>query len=123
MKGAIVLIPVARVEHLILAYGERFLGRVFTRDERRDCRGRRDMSERLAARLAAKQAARRCLPDRPRLISIRVETDAAGAPTLRVDPEPNGRLFVSISHDGGVSGAAVFVEPGERIAAEGGGLP
>jgi holo-[acyl-carrier-protein] synthase len=110
VKGAVVLVPVARVEGLVRAYGDRFLRRVFSPQERGACCGRRDEAERLAARLAAKQAARRCFAHPPRLTAIRVETDAAGAPHLEIDPAPGARVFVSLSHDGGVAGAAVLME-------------
>ena len=113
MKGAVVLVPVDRVERIIRRFGERFLRRAFTPAERATCEGRRNAAERLAARLAAKAAARKALPDRPcpfRFIGI--STDAAGAPRISLPGVPDAHLFVSLSHDGGVAAAAVFVDPG-----------
>ena len=113
MKGAVVLVPVDRVERLTRRFGERFLRRAFTPGERADCEGRRNAAERLAARLAAKAAARKALPDR--LLSFRsiaISTEAGGAPRISVPGVPAARLFVSLSHDGGVAAAAVFIDPG-----------
>ncbi len=67
----------------------------------------------MAARLAAKTAARRLFPDRRlALRAIQVLRGEHGAPRISVPGVPDARVFVSLSHDGGVAAAAVFVEPG-----------
>jgi len=112
MRGAVVLLSVDRVARMARRHGERFLARAFTPEERAECEGRR-APERLAARLAAKAAARKALPDlRPPLRAIRVLRGEGGAPRISVPGVPDSNLFVSLSHDGGVAAAAVFVEPG-----------
>jgi holo-[acyl-carrier protein] synthase len=113
-RAAVVLLDVARVERLRDRFGRRFLDRIFTPEERRACEGRRNEGERLACRLAAKQAARRILPRRPpawRALGVR--TDASGAPTLEGEALEDGRLLLSLSHDGGVAAAAVVMEEPE----------
>jgi holo-[acyl-carrier protein] synthase len=63
--------------------------------------------ERLAARFAAKEAARKALGGKgPSLTSIEVRTDADGAPSLWLDGQPSG-LACSLSHDAGVAMAVV----------------
>jgi holo-[acyl-carrier protein] synthase len=47
---------VARIQHALQRFGERFLKRVFTPDEVRYCTLKQNASERLAARFAAKEA-------------------------------------------------------------------
>jgi len=57
-SSGIDLIEVQRIEFAIARYGERFLGRVFTRSELAYCRGR---PHQLAARFAAKEAVSKAL--------------------------------------------------------------
>jgi holo-[acyl-carrier-protein] synthase len=107
-----VFLSVDRVARLARRHGERFLGRAFTAEERADCEGRLG-PERMAARLAAKAALRKALPERHLpLRAIRIRRGAGGAPRLYVPGMAGSSLFVSLSHDGGVAAAAVFVEPG-----------
>jgi holo-[acyl-carrier protein] synthase len=58
LVSGIDLIEVDRIESVIARYGERFLGRVFTRGELAYCRGR---PHQLAARFAAKEAVSKAL--------------------------------------------------------------
>ncbi|MFQ5457633.1 MAG: ACP synthase [Myxococcota bacterium] len=112
MGAAVVLVDVARVERILGRHRVRFLGRVFSPEEREACAGARNESERLAARLAAKLAARRVLPEQflpLRCVSVR--GGAGDAPVLAIDPPPPGKAFVSLAHDGGVAAAAVVLEP------------
>jgi holo-[acyl-carrier protein] synthase len=63
--------------------------------------------ERLAARFAAKEAARKALGGRgPSLTEIEVRTGEDGAPTLWIGGAPS-RLACSLSHDAGVALAVV----------------
>ncbi len=52
------LIDIARIREAIDRHGERFVSRIFTEAEQRDCRGR---SASLAARFAAKEAVSKAL--------------------------------------------------------------
>lgn len=96
-----------------LARRQHFRSRVFTPRELSDARrggvgeGTVTEHERLAARFAAKEAARKALGD----LSLgfhdtEVRTDARGAPTLYVRGEPSS-LTLSLSHDGDVAFAVV----------------
>jgi holo-[acyl-carrier protein] synthase len=58
LRTGVDLIEVARVEAAVLRYGERFLQRVFTAQERADAGGR---AQSLAARFAAKEAVAKAL--------------------------------------------------------------
>jgi phosphopantetheine--protein transferase-like protein len=72
--------------------------------------------ERLAARFAAKEAARKALRARgPGLLAVEVRTAEDGAPELWVDGRPTG-LACSLSHDGGVA-LAVVVATADAVAA------
>ena len=56
------IVKVERVAHSIEEYGERYLTRVFTKEEREYCEGRaKRRSEHYAGRFAAKEAALKCL--------------------------------------------------------------
>jgi holo-[acyl-carrier protein] synthase len=71
LRTAVVLLEVARVEALLARFGARFLERIFTPEEQQGCLGRRNEAERLACRLAAKQAVRRVLARRPWVWPVR----------------------------------------------------
>ncbi len=93
-----------------------FLFRVLTRAERRDCvRGDLTLDhpvarERIAARFAAKEAARKALGTELRLRDVEVRS-VGGAPRLWVRGEPS-EAAVSLSHDAGVAIAFVVVPEG-----------
>jgi holo-[acyl-carrier protein] synthase len=71
--------------------------------------------ERLAARFAAKEAARKALRGRgPALLAVEVRTDHDGAPELWVDGRRTA-LACSLSHDAGVA-MAVVVATAETVA-------
>lgn len=91
------------------------LTRVFTDIEIRDARrgGARPGSPteraRLAARFAAKEAARKALGNlRLPFHATEVRTGANGAPTLYLNGEP-AHASLSLSHDGGVAMAVVAI--------------
>ncbi len=55
------LIEVPRIAHSIERYGDRFLERIFTREEIAYCRARASFAESFAARFAAKEAGAKAL--------------------------------------------------------------
>jgi holo-[acyl-carrier protein] synthase len=78
------LVHTDQVREAVLIHGERYLTRVYTEQERRDCGSD---PRALAARFAAKEAAMKALglDDEPlpwRAIGVR--TDACGAPSLEL---------------------------------------
>jgi holo-[acyl-carrier protein] synthase len=120
------LVEVARVEAAIARFGERFLARVFTPEERRYCEARANKMERYAARFAAKEAGMKALGTglsrgiswqdlevrrepghRPTLLFCRKAAEIAAA--LGVS-----RVSVSLSHTGGHAIAQVIIEGSER---------
>lgn len=61
IRTGVDLIEIARVRRAVERWGQRFLRRVFTADELRDCGGRIVRYSSLAARWAAKEAAAKAL--------------------------------------------------------------
>lgn len=55
------LVEIARIEHSVDRYGERFLDRVYTAAEKAYCQRKRKAAESLAARFAAKEAGAKAL--------------------------------------------------------------
>ncbi len=82
LRVGVDLIEVARVQLALARHGERFLARVFTPGERLYCA---DRPERLAVRLAAKEAAAKALGTGigdVRWIEIEIIGDERGRPSL-----------------------------------------
>jgi holo-[acyl-carrier protein] synthase len=79
---------VPRIAESIARFGDRFLQRVFTADEIRYCRSKKNSSERFAARFAAKEAAMKALGtgQRQGVIwrNIEVAHAPGGRPVLRL---------------------------------------
>lgn len=81
------LIEVDRIETAVTRYGDRFLDRVFTRDELAYCRGR---PHQLAARFAAKEAVSKVLGtgiqhrDGVAWQEIQIASDDRGKPFLQL---------------------------------------
>lgn len=114
------LVPVARIEQMISKHGDRFLERVFTRDERTEAdRMVRRRGERYAARFAAKEAVLKALgtglSGGITWQDIDVRRTAAGAPFVEfsgVAAEKASELGLcswrlSLSHSGGLAIASV----------------
>ncbi len=80
------LVDIARIDALLAKHEDRFQERVFTPAEIAHSQGRRNRSQHLAARFAAKEAAMKALgtglDQGVSWQDIEVVTDAAGAPTL-----------------------------------------
>lgn len=116
------LVRIDEVRDSLAAYGERYLERVYTEVEQRDCG---HDPRRLAARFAAKEAAIKALggdggealPWR----SIGVEHDSSGRPCLRLTGPAAalarrrgaGRLDLSLTQRTSVAAAVVLAEVGE----------
>ena len=82
LRTGVDLIEVARVERTIARHGTRFLRKVFTDRERAYCA---DRPERLAARLAAKEAVSKAFGTgigAVRWVDIEVQADQSGRPLL-----------------------------------------
>ncbi|NIR45191.1 MAG: holo-ACP synthase [Gemmatimonadetes bacterium] len=118
------LVAIDRVRGLVERHGERGRRRLFAEGELKDCDGRIDPAECLAARFAAKEAALKALGTgkRPglRWTEIEVVEGEGGRPDLalsggvRARAERLGvtRVWVSLTHEGGVAGAIVVMESG-----------
>jgi holo-[acyl-carrier protein] synthase len=116
------LVAVARVDALLARYGDRFLARVFTPAERRDCLERARPAVHLAARLAAKEAGMKALGTGwgagVSWHDLAVASSRRQAPALelsggaRQQAERRGirRTLVSLSHDGAYAFAVVVAE-------------
>lgn len=55
------LVEIARIQHSIDRFGDRFLGRIYTEGEQAFCLRKRNSAESFAARFAAKEAAAKAL--------------------------------------------------------------
>ncbi len=102
------LVDVGRIDALVARYGERFLRRILTVEERSLYAKRFDRAQFLAGRFAAKEAAikalGRYLAIRPPLTDIQITNDSDGQPRLRLDAAlteklGRARMQVSISHE------------------------
>jgi holo-[acyl-carrier protein] synthase len=123
LKVGIDLVSVAAVEDSISVHAERYLRRVYTSSELRDCvtaSGAPD-ARRLAARFATKEATLKVLLDGDEAVSWReigVRSDRFGRPSV----ELSGRaaalaqrrgidsIDVSLTHDGGLAAAVVVAQ-------------
>lgn len=82
LRTGVDLIEISRIKEAIERHGERFLGRVFTDLERKECNGRVSS---LAARFAAKEAASKALGcgiGRVGWLDIEIRSDDRKAPYL-----------------------------------------
>jgi holo-[acyl-carrier protein] synthase len=55
------LVEIGRIRHSLDRYGERFLNRIYTADEKKYCLAKKNAAESLAARFAAKEAGAKAL--------------------------------------------------------------
>lgn len=131
LRCGIDLVRVADVAECVARYGERYLRRVYTEREMRDCFGPAAgvVLQRLAARFAAKEAAFKVLEvDRepPAWTDVEVRRLPSGACALELrgraralaDEQGLGELAVSLTHEGDVALAVSVAcvagqEPGE----------
>lgn len=120
---------VDRFERLVARYGERFLRRVYTEEERRAAGAGPERYRRLAARFAAKEAALKALGTGLaagiRWRDVEVVRSPGRPPTLRLHGSAAEvarrrgarRFHVSLSHDGPYA-LAVVVAEGDAGAGE-----
>ncbi len=118
------LVAIARVEAMLSRHGERFLSRVFTPTEQAECLRRARPAMHLAARLAAKEAARKALgtgwSQGVRWLDVEIQSAGDTPPRLRLDgaarrhAEARGirQALVSLSHDGAYAVAVVTATDG-----------
>lgn len=116
------LMEIARIEHSVERFGERFLRRVFTAGERAYCEGKRNAAESFAARFAAKEAGakaigtgisrgvgwldfevRRAPGQRPELLLLGRAAELAGQMGVT-------RVSLSLTHTRGLAMAVVIAE-------------
>lgn len=114
-----------RIARALERHGERFLERVFTEGERRDCAIRPDRVLALAARFAAKEACLKALgtgwAEGLSLRQVEVVRGPGGKPSLRLSGAAAeraaalgvGSLHVSLSHQPGMAAAVVVLDRAE----------
>ena len=116
------VVETARLTRALSAHGERFEEQVFTPGELADSTTRRDRTQALAARFAAKEACLKALStglfDGASLRQVEVVSCDSGAPELRLTGALAERarqrgvrgLHVSLTHERGVAVAVVVLE-------------
>jgi len=116
------VVETARIARMLTRHGARFRERVFTPAELHECRERRDETQALAARFAAKEACLKALGTGwNRGVGLRdVEIIRAngGAPSIRLSggaahaAEQRGvrTVHVTLTHEPGLAAAAVILE-------------
>ena len=115
-------LDVVETAQLSRRLGAAFEERVFTAAERKDCEGRVDREQALAARFAAKEACLKALGtgwnEGAAFQQVEVVSAESGAPSLRLSG-PTAELarergvrhvHVSLSHQPGIAAAAVILE-------------
>jgi holo-[acyl-carrier protein] synthase len=116
------IVGVERIRGVHARHGQRFLDRVYTRDEQAYCLSFRDPAERLAARWAAKEACMKALgtgwAKRVTFTDIAVTPGEGGAPGLALSGEARLRAerlgaacsHLSLTHSDGMAAAVVVLE-------------
>jgi holo-[acyl-carrier protein] synthase len=113
---------IERISSFLDRYGDRFIRRVLTENEARDCSLYHKMGEQVAGRVAAKEAASKALGTGWRQgvhwKCFEVHHEPSGRPTLRIlgraaelAAERGVRgVHLTITHDAGVAAAVVIFE-------------
>lgn len=108
------LVEVPRLSRALERFGDRLRQRVFTPGEIAYAARKRLGEQSLAARFAAKLAARQLLAEKDgspaALRDVEILRRRSGEPELRVRGREHGRLLVSLTHDAGVAMASVWLE-------------
>lgn len=96
IRQGIDIVSVSRLEEAVQRSGERFLNRVFTREERDYCESKRFKYEHYAARFAAKEAMMKAMEirrqNRLRFREIEIRRRPTGKPEIAMSRE-NRRRF------------------------------
>jgi holo-[acyl-carrier protein] synthase len=97
------LVEIERIQKAVDRHGERFLNRVFRKEEQAYCLRKRNSAESFAARFAAKEAAAKALgtgiSHGVSWLEIEVVREPSGRPTLQF----HGRAAVRAGHMGAVN--------------------
>ena len=116
------IVEVARIGAAIERFGERFLARIYTAEERRYCEARANKIERFAARFAAKEAGMKAigtgLSRGVSWIDVQVGREPGGRPVLVYCGKAGeiaaqmgvARVALSLSHTAGHAIAQVILE-------------
>jgi holo-[acyl-carrier protein] synthase len=120
------LVEIRRIEQSIERYGDRFLQRVFTSGEIAYCRRKKQSGESFAARFAAKEAAAKALGTGIQYgvhwLELEVVRPEGERPTLLLHGKAAEkgrelgveRIWLAITHGGGVAVATVHMEGGSE---------
>jgi holo-[acyl-carrier protein] synthase len=110
------VVEIDRLRRAVNRHGERFLSRIFTREEIAYCVRRQDPAPSLAARFAAKEAFAKAAPRGadPTWQEVEVVMGAGNRPGIRLAPRLaaaiGGRqILVTLSHSRDVAVAAVLI--------------
>jgi holo-[acyl-carrier protein] synthase len=116
------LVSIERLRGVLDRYGERFLERVLTADERGYCARHRDPTSQIAVRFAAKEALLKALGTGLsrgiRWQDVEVRREGDGPPRIHLSGRAVeesaalgvGRIHLSLSHDRGAAVAMVILE-------------
>ncbi len=90
------IVDIRRIERSLEEFGDRFVSRIFTDEERQRAEGLSNPAPSLAKRFAAKEAVWKALGEGPRLgiawRELRVTNDESGKPFLRLEGRAESRL-------------------------------
>jgi len=106
------LVETERMRKAIERWGERFLFRAFTPEERSYCQGKSRSHLHFAARFAAKEAVLKALGGGVGYLEIEVLNDSRGAPVIRLPQRLRSqfRVAISLSHTRSYALAFALVE-------------
>ncbi len=119
------VVEIARIQHAMDRYGQRFLNRVYGADEQAYCLRKRNSAESFAARFAAKEAAAKALgtgiSHGVNWLELEVVREPGGRPALQFHGRAAniaGRLGVtrsslSLTHTAQLAVASVVLESGQ----------
>ena len=96
IRQGIDIVSVERLGKTMKRHGERFLNRIFTKEERAYCDSKRYKFEHYAARFAAKEAMMKAMEirrkNRFRFREIEVRRRPTGKPEIAISPESRSRF-------------------------------
>jgi holo-[acyl-carrier protein] synthase len=116
------LMEIARIDHSIHRFGERFLQRVFTEREIQYCQRKKNAAESFAARFAAKEAGAKALgtgiSHGVSWLELEVTRERSGRPTLQLSGRAAQRaqrlgvtgISLSLTHSRDLTMAVVVME-------------